>query len=98
MPSERRRRAHLEHVIRSEETAHGTKYGFTASVVPATGPQGSRANLARSKLLILPALRRRDQTGSARTIASMARCSLPNSTRSASRACSIASAICSSIV
>src|SRR4051794_978450 len=46
MPSEGRRRAHLEHVIRSEETAHDTTYGFTASVVPATGPQGSRANLA----------------------------------------------------
>src|SRR3954465_13544306 len=46
MPSERRRRAHLEQVIRSEETAHDTTYGFTASAVPATGPQGSRANLA----------------------------------------------------
>src|SRR3954451_8695933 len=46
MPSERRRRAHLEHVIRSEKTAHDTTYGLTASVVPATGLQGSRANLA----------------------------------------------------
>src|SRR4051812_26896774 len=42
----------LEHVIRSEETAHDTTYGFTASVVPATGPQGSRADFARSKLLL----------------------------------------------
>src|SRR3954471_11522475 len=51
--------AFLEHVIRSEDRSrHYVR--FTASVVPATGPQGSRVFLPRSKPFpSLSALRRR---------------------------------------
>jgi hypothetical protein len=50
MPSERTRQAHLNRVV-GLEGSHGTTYGFTASLVPATGPHASGTDRTRPEPL-----------------------------------------------